>query len=360
MGQIYKIFVEGFFLCQCYVILKRVKALKLFEKAVKHMSEKESISNGKHRKNPEIRTNPHRIGVYMGLFSGFAYGLYTTLALIAGNCNPLAGAAGFLAVPYVCAGLNDLFAGIWLSLYNIKKGQFKKVWENIPTFPGRMIVLGALLGGPMANGAYLAGLSMAGAYAIPVTATCSLFGALFGWIFLKQKPSKKTALGMILCVLGAIIINWTKPEESPDFTLGIICAFIAAISWGLEGVVASYGGSKIDADIAVNIRDLVSGTVVLAILVPALGAGSLLWDTLSAGVPALWLMASGLTAAMSFLAWYRANAAVGCAVGMSLNVTYTFWGVLFCVIFMNQSLTGTMVAGAAVIVLGAVVVAAGQ
>ena len=46
MGQIYKIFVEGFFLCQCYVILKRVKALKLFEKAVKHMSEKESISNG--------------------------------------------------------------------------------------------------------------------------------------------------------------------------------------------------------------------------------------------------------------------------------------------------------------------------
>ena len=75
MGQIYKIFVEGFFLCQCYVILKRVKALKLFEKAVKHMSEKESISNGKHRKNPEIRTNPHRIGVYMGLFSGFAYGL---------------------------------------------------------------------------------------------------------------------------------------------------------------------------------------------------------------------------------------------------------------------------------------------
>lgn len=136
--------------------------MKLFEKAVKHMSEKESISNGKHRKNPEIRTNPHRIGVYMGLFSGFAYGLYTTLALIAGNCNPLAGAAGFLAVPYVCAGLNDLFAGIWLSLYNIKKGQFKKVWENIPTFPGRMIVLGALLGGPMANGAYLAGLSMAG------------------------------------------------------------------------------------------------------------------------------------------------------------------------------------------------------
>lgn len=304
------------------------------------------------------KANVQKAGVCMGLFSGFAYGIYTTLVLIAGNCRPLASAAGILAAPYVCAGLNDLFAGIWLSLYNIRKGKFKKMWESIPTFPGRMIVLGALLGGPMANGAYLAGLSMAGAYAIPVTATCSLFGALFGWIFLKQRPSKKTAVGMVLCVAGAVIINWTKPEGSPHFTLGIICAFAAAISWGLEGVVASYGGAKIDPDIAVNIRDLVSGSVVLALIVPVLGAGKLLRETLMTGIPALWLMASGLAAAMSFLAWYRANAAVGCAVGMSLNVTYTFWGVLFCVVFLNQTPTATMVAGAAVIVLGAVVVAA--
>jgi drug/metabolite transporter (DMT)-like permease len=304
--------------------------------------------------------NGRRTGVYKGLFSGFAYGLYTTLALIAGNYSPLAGAAGFLAAPYVCAGLNDLFAGIWLSLYNMKKGQLKKVWKSIFTFPGRMIVLGSLLGGPMANGAYLAGLSMAGAYAIPVTATCSLFGTLFGWIFLKQRPGKRTAAGMILCVAGAVIINWTKPEGSPHFTLGIICAFAAAISWGLEGVIASYGGSQLDPDLAVNIRDLVSGIVILSLIVPALGAGKLLWETLYAGVPALWLMASGLAAAMSFLAWYGANAAVGCAVGMSLNVTYTFWGMLFCVVFLNQALTVTMVLGAVVIVVGAVVVAAGK
>ena len=66
------------------------------------------------------KDNVHRTGVYLGLFSGFAYGIYTTLALLAGNCSPLTDAAGFLAAPYVCAGLNDLFAGIWLSLYNGK------------------------------------------------------------------------------------------------------------------------------------------------------------------------------------------------------------------------------------------------
>jgi uncharacterized membrane protein len=45
---------------------------------------------------------------------------------------------------------------------------------------------------------------------------------------------------------------------------------------------------------------------------------------------------------------------------MSLNVTYTFWGMLFCVVFLNQALTVTMVLGAVVIVAGAVVVAAGK
>ncbi|MBU5584875.1 EamA family transporter, partial [Enterococcus sp. S181_ASV_20] len=84
-----------------------------------------------------------------------------------------------------------------------------------------------LLGGPVANGAYLIGLAMAGAYAIPISATCSLFGSLFAWIFLKQRPTKRVVFGMLLCVAGAIVINWAKPEGAPNFTLGIICALIA-------------------------------------------------------------------------------------------------------------------------------------
>lgn len=110
---------------------------------------------------------------------------------------------------------NDLFAGIWLTLYNMKKKQLREMWAAIHTFPGKMIVLGALLGGPMANGAYLAGLSMAGAYAIPITATCSLFGAVFAWIFLKQKPTKKVAAGMVLCVAGALSLTGQNQSQAP-------------------------------------------------------------------------------------------------------------------------------------------------
>ena len=298
----------------------------------------------------------HSIGIWSGIISGLTYGIYTTLVMVAGYYEPLVTAAGLLAAPYVCSGLNDLFAGIWLSIYNIKRGRMAEVWQCLKTRPGQMIVLGSLLGGPIANGAYLVGLALAGAYAIPISATCSLFGAIFSWLFLKQRPTKRVVAGMVVCVAGAIIINWAEPEGTKNFTLGIICALIAAICWGLEGMFSSSSGEELEPEISVNLRELVSGIVDLAIIVPAVKALSLLMGTLQAGIPVIWLLVAGLSAAVSFLTWYKSNALVGCAIGMSLNVTYAFWGVLFCVLFLGQELTVTIVAGSIIIVLGAVLV----
>lgn len=298
----------------------------------------------------------HSIGIWAGIISGLTYGIYTTLVMVAGYYEPLVTAAGLLAAPYVCSGLNDLFAGIWLSVYNIKRGRMAEVWQCLKTRPGQMIVFGSLLGGPIANGAYLVGLALAGAYAIPISATCSLFGAIFSWLFLKQRPTKRVVAGMIICVAGAIIINWVEPEGTKNFTLGIICALIAAICWGLEGMFSSFSGEELEPEISVNLRELISGIVDLAIIVPAVKALSLLMGTLQAGIPVIWLLVAGLSAAVSFLTWYKSNALVGCAIGMSLNVTYAFWGVLFCVLFLGQELTVTIVAGSIIIVLGAVIV----
>ncbi len=302
--------------------------------------------------NKKFRTT----GMTTGAFSGLTYGIYTVLVLVAGYYEPLVSAAGLLAGPYVCSGLNDLFAGIWLTAYNAKSGRIREMGRSLNTFPGKMIVIGSILGGPIANGAYLVGLAMAGAYAIPISALCSLFGAIFAWIFLKQKITKRVMMGMLVCVAGAIIINWTKPEGSDNFTLGIIFSFVAAICWALEGVFATYGGAMIDTDVAVNLRQLISGFVDLFVIVPIVGGLGLLGGTLMAGIPSIWLVVSGLSAAVSFLCWYKSNSTVGCAVGMSLNVTYAFWGVFFCILFLGQAVTPTIVIGSFVIVFGAILV----
>jgi drug/metabolite transporter (DMT)-like permease len=295
-------------------------------------------------------------GIANGIISGLTYGIYSTLVMVASGYEPLLTAVGILAAPFVCSGLNDLFSGIFLLIYNWHAGRLAELMRTLKTKPGKLMVIGFLLGGPIANGAYLVGLALAGAYAIPISATCALFGALFSWLFLKQKPTPRVILGMLICVVGAIVINWVEPEGAENFTLGIICAFIAAIAWGLEGVFSSFGGAMIDPDVSVNLRQLISGLVDLILIVPIIGALVLLGDTLAAGIPVIWLILSGASAAISFVSWYKSNSTVGTAVGMSLNVTYAFWGVLFCVLFLNQPLTPTIVIGSIVIVLGAIIV----
>ncbi|HBG13138.1 MAG TPA: EamA family transporter, partial [Clostridium sp.] len=103
--------------------------------------------------NKKFRTT----GMTTGAFSGLTYGIYTVLVLVAGYYEPLVSAAGLLAGPYVCSGLNDLFAGIWLTAYNAKSGRIREMGTSLNTFPGKMIVVGSILGGPIANGAYLVG-----------------------------------------------------------------------------------------------------------------------------------------------------------------------------------------------------------
>ena len=304
----------------------------------------------------EARKKFKAIGVTTGLISGLMYGLYTTFVLIAGYNKPLAGAVGLFAAPYVTSGLNDLFAGIWLTAYNVKTGRIREIGRSLRLFPGKIILIGSLVGGPIASGAYLMGLAMAGAYAIPISAMYILFGALFARIFLKQKIVPRVGIGMVICVVGAIVINWVKPEGSTNFTLGIICAFVAAIGWALEGVFAAYGSAMLDTDVVINIRQLLSGIVDLIVILPMVGGMGLLKGTLFSLPPVMWLLVSGLCAAISYLCWYKSNSTIGCAMGMSLNITYAFWGVLFCILFLKQPLTPTIIIGSIIIILGAVLV----
>jgi drug/metabolite transporter (DMT)-like permease len=304
----------------------------------------------------EARKKFKAIGVTTGLISGLMYGLYTTFVLIAGYYKPLAGAVGLFAAPYVTSGLNDLFAGIWLTAYNVKTGRIREIGRSLRLFPGKIILIGSLVGGPIASGAYLMGLAMAGAYAIPISAMYILFGALFARIFLKQKIVPRVGIGMVICVVGAIVINWVRPEGSTNFTLGIICAFVAAIGWALEGVFAAYGSAMLDTDVVINIRQLLSGIVDLIVILPMVGGMGLLKGTLFSLPPVMWLLVSGLCAAISYLCWYKSNSTIGCAMGMSLNITYAFWGVLFCILFLKQPLTPTIIIGSIIIILGAVLV----
>ncbi|MHC1749686.1 MAG: DMT family transporter [Cellulosilyticaceae bacterium] len=295
-------------------------------------------------------------GVVAGLTSGLTFGLYGVIVGFAANIDPFLGASAIL-VPIISSGINDSFAAIWLLIFNLIKGRGKEITRSLKTKPGIMICIAALFGGPIANAAYLVGIANAGAAAIPISALCPMFGAILARILFKQKIEKRVGGGMLLCIIGAAVISYAPAgSTSGNFTFGLICAFVAALGWGVEGALSAFGGAVLDPNIAINIRQIVSGLSFIVVLIPALGGLGLFAAAVQ--VPSILLIigGAGLLTAISFLSWYKANSTCGCATGMALNITYVFWGIFFSVLLLGQQLTVPMVVGSVVLLLGALFV----
>ena len=305
----------------------------------------------------KFSANFRRQGLLFGLFSGITFGLYSAVIGLAQLKAPLSLATGVYAAPLVASAINDIVAFIWLILYNSSNGRIKEVGRSIFTFPGLMVVLGALFGGPIANSAYLLGMAYAGPAAIPISALCPMVGALFAWIVLKQKLTKRICVGMLICIAGAALISYVKPTGSyPHYTLGIICSFVAAFGWGLEGGLAAFGTSMLDSNVAINIREGVSGLAYLIIVIPLFGALALYGQTLGTGSVMIIIIVAALIAAVSFLTWYKANCMVGVATGTSLNITYVLFGAIFYVILLGSTITSAVIIGGILITIGAILV----
>ncbi|MGT2935511.1 DMT family transporter [Streptococcus castoreus] len=320
----------------------------------------QNMNNGSqvsaHQQMVEVTKKFHAIGIRSGIISGLFYGLYSFVVMIISGFDPIKSAVGIFAAPFVMGGLNDFLGGCVLLINVIRTGKFKELGRSLATKPGKIMLLGFVLGGPIANGAYLVGLSLAGAFAIPVSATTAAFGALFAAVFLKQKITPRVGIGMILCVAGAVILNLVKPEGASNFTLGILLAIFAAVCWGLEGCISSFGGAMLDSEVAVTLRQIVSGLIQMIIVVPMVGATGLFAKLIVAPLPMLLLLVSGTLVGISYTTWYKSNAMVGTAIGMSLNITYAFWGVFFSILFLGQALTPTITIGSIIVILGAIIV----
>ena len=136
-------------------------------------------------------------GVTVALLSGLFYGLYTAF-LTLGMANGIwadwygANTAGlspfFLTFVLGALGsaVNDSVSGIWALANAGIKGKLGDFFRTIKTVPGVMMILAALIGGPIASAAYVIALQMAGSIVIPIAALNTAVGAILGKILFKQ------------------------------------------------------------------------------------------------------------------------------------------------------------------------------
>lgn len=290
-------------------------------------------------------------GITIALFSGLMYGFYSaflTLAMTKGVWADWYGANISGLTPFVItfviaaigSAVNDSCSAIWALGYAGYKGKLGDFFRCLNTTPGRVMIIAALIGGPISSTAYVIGLQMAGSIVIPITALCPAIGAILGKVLFKQELNKRMIIGISICVIASFMIGSTSISGGANegAFLGVCIAFIAALGWGFEGCVAGYGTSMIDSEIGITIRQATSGISNSIILIPLFGimAGDvgisveLLRKAFFSGPAMIWFALSGLSAFVSYMSWYKGNSMCGAALGMACNGTYSFWGPFCC------------------------------
>ena len=314
-----------------------------------------------------------RMGIFLGLLSGLLWALDGLLVEHAQkfapfNINTEGGL--FILLAALCAGLHDLFATLFVTLYNFRAGRLKEVGRSLVSRPGRSVILGSLIGASCGMGAYMAALQLApSAYVMPITALYPGVAVVMAVFFLKEKVKLPACLGIFICIIGAAVIGYTPPETGDSvsgnlFSLGIAFAFIATLGWGTEGVLVTSGMDFIEPDAALNIRYLVSscffiGFILISPLILDLPEDislSRIIIMLATSKGSLVMAATGTIGGMTFVAWYRAMNMTGVSRAMALNISYALWAVIFGALFTNLNLTTGLVTGAICIFLGSLFV----
>ena len=305
-------------------------------------------------------------GIFIALMSGFLYGGYTAFMTQGmatgvwvdyyGGTGVAAGLSAFALVytlSAVGAAVNDICSAVWTLIYAAIIGRLGDFARSINTKPGRILIVAAIIGGPLASTAYVIGLQMAGSIIVPIAALNAAIGAIIGRIIYKQKLSGGMILGIVICFTAAVIIGlfgYGIPEGglagifgnmSGEAVIGIIAAFCAALGWGIEGAVGGYACCMVDTEVAICIRQCTSGIVNAVILCSLLslmggdgiGSGLALVGHALADGPSIWMFfIGGVFASWSFKFWYKGASMCGAALGMGCNGTYAFWGPLYCLV----------------------------
>ena len=305
-------------------------------------------------------------GIFIALMSGFLYGGYTAFMTQGmatgvwvdyyGGTGVAAGLSAFALVytlSAVGAAVNDICSAVWTLIYAAIIGRLGDFARSINTKPGRILIVAAIIGGPLASTAYVIGLQMAGSIIVPIAALNAAIGAIIGRIIYKQKLSGGMILGIVICFAAAVIIGlfgYGIPEGglagifgnmSGEAVIGIIAAFCAALGWGIEGAVGGYACCMVDTEVAICIRQCTSGIVNAVILCSLLslmggdgiGSGLALVGHALADGPSIWMFfIGGVFASWSFKFWYMGASMCCAALGMGCNGTYAFWGPLYCLV----------------------------
>lgn len=269
-----------------------------------------------------------------GLFSGILWGLDTVVLGIALSMSPYIGTAEAIAFAAIASSfLHDAGCAIWLMIYMGAKRRLKDTLAALKTRSGKVVILGALLGGPIGMTGYVIAINNIGAaYTAIISAFYPALGAFLSFVLLKEKMDKKQIAALVLALVGVMAMGYISAGDSEmgNATLGLVGAVLAVIGWGSEAVLCAWGmrDDAVDNETALQIRETTSALVYGIVVLPLFGA----WGFTASAAPSLAtgvVALSALAGTASYLFYYKSISLIGAAKAMALNISYSAWAVVF-------------------------------
>lgn len=269
-----------------------------------------------------------------GLFSGILWGLDTVVLGIALSMSPYIGTAEAIAFAAIASSfLHDAGCAIWLMIYMGAKRRLKDTLAALKTRSGKVVILGALLGGPIGMTGYVIAINNIGAaYTAIISAFYPALGAFLSFVLLKEKMDKKQIAALVVALVGVMAMGYISAGDSEmgNATLGLVGAVLAVIGWGSEAVLCAWGmrDDAVDNETALQIRETTSALVYGIVVLPLFAA----WGFTASAVPSLAtgvVALSALAGTASYLFYYKGISLIGAAKAMALNISYSAWAVVF-------------------------------
>lgn len=269
-----------------------------------------------------------------GLFSGILWGLDTVVLGIALSMSPYIGTAEAIAFAAIASSfLHDACSAIWLMLYMGAKRRLKDTLAALKTRSGKVVMLGALLGGPIGMTGYVIAINNIGAaYTAIISAFYPALGAFLSFVLLKERMDAKQIAALVAALVGVMAMGYISAGDSEmgNATLGLIGAVLAVIGWGSEAVLCAWGmrDDAVDNETALQIRETTSALVYGIVVLPLFGA----WGFAASATPSLAtgvIALSALAGTASYLFYYKGISVIGAAKAMALNISYSAWAVVF-------------------------------
>lgn len=298
-----------------------------------------------------------------GVLSGVLWGLDTVILGIALATHPFIGTAEALAFAAIASSfLHDAFCAIWLFVIMGVKHRLGDTLKALKTKSAVIVILGALLGGPIGMTGYVLAINNIGpAYTAIISAFYPALGSFLSFVILKERMQHRQIAALLIALVGVMTMGAISAgsSEATNPALGLFGAFLAVGGWGSEAVLCAWGmrDDLIDDETALQIRETTSAIVYGIVVLPIFGAWAFTAEAIPSAATGI-VAASALAGTFSYLMYYKGIAKIGAAKAMALNISYSAWAVFFGFILQGTVPTATTVLCCAVILMGTVLAAA--